>query len=107
MHPASTYVMINFDPLPVLTRSGWLLVVCPQTHIWQVIAVSHKWVRKNHPDPDGNKLAILKEELKAFRGTNAGVFVDFYCMKQHNTFRDDNGQVNEVTRDTNEEKEVR
>ena len=73
----------------------------------QVVAVSHKWARQNHPDPDGSKLAALRAELTSYRGTNTGVFVDFYCLKQHNTFEDDAGTVITVVRNDGEEKEVR
>ena len=72
----------------------------------QVVAVSHKWVRKNHPDPDGSKLAALKQKLEPYRGTNTGVFVDFFCLKQHNTFEADDGTIIEVKRSEAEEKEV-
>ena len=76
------------------------------TRFVQVVAVSHKWVRQNHPDPDGSKLFALRTELEAYRGTNTGVFMDFFCLKQHNTFRDDAGTVITVTRNEDEEKEV-
>ena len=54
----------------------------------QVLVLSHKWAYIFHPDAALSKDDALRELLEPCRGLNVGIFVDFFCLAQHGTFRD-------------------
>ncbi|CAK0846678.1 unnamed protein product [Prorocentrum cordatum] len=56
-----------------------------RTHTKGRFVVSHPWLSKHHPDPDGSKLRCLVDQLDAIGAADQdGVFMDFLSTPQHN-----------------------
>jgi hypothetical protein len=55
----------------------------------KVIAITHKWLSRYHPDPNNIKLGELKSRVARFRNNDVGIFLDYYCIPQKIDF---NGQ---------------